>query len=334
MLWSAAVKLRTSNVFDTMAGDLDKVDRRVTEAARIDFPMVSSLVENLVQTGGKRLRPLLLLLAAKAFRYDADRAITAAAGVELLHTASLVHDDNIDRAALRRGVPTLNTQLSAGAVILIGDYLFAQSAILAAATESTRVVAIFASTLADICDGQLRETLDAHRLTQDLDDYERRIYGKTAALFAGAAEMGAVIGDAPDGAVQQLRAFGRDVGMAFQIIDDVLDMREGTQALGKPAGNDLRQGVVTLPVMLFVQQPGLRPSEMRTLEAIVAGDETDATAITGMISRIRESGVLEEAEGRATHYTDQARHRLDAVRDEDIRDDLLDVLDLTVDRSS
>lgn len=328
------MKLRTSNVFETMAGDLDKVDRRVTEAARIDFPMVSPLVETLVQTGGKRLRPLLLLLAAKAFLYDADRAVTAAAGVELLHTASLVHDDNIDRAALRRGVPTLNTQLSAGAVILIGDYLFAQSAILAAATESTRVVAIFASTLADICDGQLRETLDAHRLTQDLDDYERRIYGKTAALFAGAAEMGAVIGDAPDPAVQQLRAFGRDVGMAFQIIDDVLDLREGTQALGKPAGNDLRQGVVTLPVMLFVQQPGTSPSDMRTLQAIIEGDETGDATINDMVADIRRSSVLDEAEKRATHYTDQARHRLDAVRNEEVRDHLLDILDLSVIRSS
>jgi len=185
-------------VFEATQNDLDLVEQRLLQAARIDYPVVSSLVNGLVATGGKRLRPLLLLLASKAFTYDRDRAITAAAGVELLHTASLVHDDNIDRAALRRGQPTLNTQLSSGAVILIGDYLFAQSAILAAATESVRVVAIFASTLGAICDGQLLETLQAHDLGQDRASYEKRIYGKTASLFAGAAEMGAVIGQATE----------------------------------------------------------------------------------------------------------------------------------------
>jgi len=317
-----------------MAPDLAKVDRRLTDAARVDYPMVSPLVEELVNTGGKRLRPLLLLLAAKGFTYDSDRAVTAAAGVELLHTASLVHDDNIDRAALRRGMPTLNTQLSAGAVILIGDYLFAQSAILAAATESTRVVAIFASSLADICDGQLRETLDAHRLTQNLADYEKRIYGKTAALFAGAAEMGAVIGQAPEDAVRQLRDFGRDVGMAFQIIDDVLDLREGSQVLGKPAGNDLRQGVVTLPTMLFAQELAPSSPETQLLQAVVSGDETDETAINGLIDEIRQSGVLEESEARATFYTDQARLRIDVVPDVEIRDFLFDILELVVVRSS
>ncbi len=327
------MKVRTSDVFEAMAGDLGMVDRRLAEAARVDYPMVSPLVESLINTGGKRLRPLLLLLASKGFRYDLDRAVTAAAGVELLHTASLVHDDNIDRAALRRGVPTLNTQLSAGAVILIGDYLFAQSAILAAATESTRVVAIFASSLADICDGQLRETLDAHRLTQDLDDYEKRIYGKTAALFAGAAEMGAVIGQAPENAVQELRAFGRDIGMAFQIIDDVLDLREGTQTLGKPAGNDLRQGVVTLPVMLLAERLSPQSPEMQTLEAVISGDETDDAVIDDLVARIRQTDVLEASEERATYYTDRARHRISVVPDEEIRDFLFDILDLAVVRN-
>jgi len=317
-----------------MAADLVLVDRRLADAAKVDFPLVSPLIEGLVNTGGKRLRPLLLLLAAKGFTYDLDRAVTAAAGVELLHTASLVHDDNIDRAALRRGVPTLNTQLSAGAVILIGDYLFAQSAILAAATESTRIVAIFASTLADICNGQLRETLDAHRLTQDLMDYEKRIYGKTAALFAGATEMGAVIGQAPADAVQQLRAFGRDIGMAFQIIDDVLDLREGSQVLGKPAGNDLRQGVITLPVMLFLRQLPPQSPDMRILEAVVSGDETSDAVISDLITKIRGSGVLDESEAYATQYTDHARQLIDVVPDSETREFLFDMLDLAVNRSS
>lgn len=328
------MKLRSSNVFEAMAADLRLVDRRVSRAAALDFPIVSTMVEDLVKAGGKRLRPLLLLLACRAFSYDLERAVTAAAGVELLHTASLVHDDNIDRAAIRRGAPTLNTQLSAGAVILVGDYLFAQSAILAAATGDTRVVSIFASSLSDICHGQLRETLDAHRLTQQREDYEKRIYGKTAALFAGAAEMGAVIGRAPEEAVQQLRSFGKEVGMAFQIIDDILDLREGTQILGKPAGNDLRQGIVTLPTMIFATQHDPRSETMVTVEAIISGEQTDDAVIDDVVRAIRSSGALEESEARASEFTVHAERRLDAVPDEETREYLADILDLAVARST
>jgi geranylgeranyl pyrophosphate synthase len=331
-LRSASVKLQTSDVFEAMAHDLSLVDQRVDNAATVDFPIVSSLIKDIVKAGGKRMRPLLLLLAARSFAYDVDRAVTAAAGIELLHTASLVHDDHIDRAALRRGQPTLNTQLSSGAVILIGDYLFAQSAILAAATNDTRVVTIFATTLAEICDGQIRETLDAHRLSQNREDYNRRIYGKTAALFAGAAEMGAVIGGASEPAIAELRGFGADLGMAFQILDDVLDLREVTDSLGKPAGNDLKQGVVTLPTMLFAESA--LPASLVTLETIVSGDETDDIAISHIIGEIRGSGALEAAEAEAVLYTQSAISRLAAVPNEETRGFLLDLLNLAVDRTA
>ncbi len=326
------MKLQTSNVFETMAPDMELVDQRVDRAATVDFPIVSSLIKDIVKAGGKRLRPLLLLLAARSFSYDQERAVTAAAGIELLHTASLVHDDHIDRAALRRGQPTLNTQLSSGAVILIGDYLFAQSAILAAASNDTRVVTIFATSLAEICDGQIRETLDAHRLDQNRDDYDRRIYGKTAALFAGAAEMGGVIGGADEPSIQGLRGFGKDLGMAFQIVDDVLDLREGTQILGKPAGNDLRQGVVTLPTMVYAESASA--DSLSTLGAIVSGDETDDAVIDQIVGEIRASGSLETAEQRAREFTSSAESRLAVVKDSETRGFLLELLNIAVDRSA
>jgi geranylgeranyl pyrophosphate synthase len=326
------VKLQTSNVLETMAPDMELVDQRVDQAATVDFPIVSSLIKDIVKAGGKRLRPLLLLLAARSFSYDQERAVTAAAGIELLHTASLVHDDHIDRAALRRGQPTLNTQISSGAVILIGDYLFAQSAILAAASNDTRVVTIFATSLAEICDGQIRETLDAHRLSQSREDYDRRIYGKTAALFAGAAEMGGVIGGADSSSIQELRGFGKDLGMAFQIIDDVLDLREGTQSLGKPAGNDLRQGVITLPTMVYAETAAA--DSLSTLEAIVSGDETDDTVIDQIVDEIRGSGALETVEEQAREFTNSAESRLSVVKDRETRGFLLELLYMAVDRSA
>jgi len=327
------VRVPTADVFEATRNDLELVEQRLLQAARVDYPVVSNLVSGLVATGGKRLRPLLLLLAAQAFTYDRERAITAAAGVELLHTASLVHDDNIDRAALRRGQPTLNSQLSSGAVILIGDFLFAQSAILAAATDSVRVVAIFASTLGSICDGQLLETLQAHDLGQDRASYEKRIYGKTASLFAGAAEMGAVIGGASDDEIAEMRGFGGDLGMAFQIVDDILDLRQGTQTLGKPAGNDLRQGVVTLPTMLYAARLDDGGSERETLELIIAGEETRDAVIDGAIDAIRRSGAIEEAERIAGEYSASARNRLRIVHDDTVRRHLDEIVDLTLVRS-
>jgi geranylgeranyl pyrophosphate synthase len=328
------VELRTRDVFATMRADLQRVEARVERAATVDYPIASTIVRDLVRAGGKRLRPLLLLLAGRAYRYDLDLLVTAAAGVELLHTASFVHDDTFDRAGLRRGKPTLNSVLSSGTVILVGDYLFAQSAMLAAATMNPRVVGVFASTLGDICDGQLREMFDAHRLDQSRQDYERRIFGKTASLFAGSAEMGAVLAEAPEEHVQALRGFGGDLGMAFQIVDDVLDLREGTQGLGKPAGQDLRQGTVTLPTMLYAA--GLTPGSLEAtrLEAIVTGDEDDPAAIDGVIAEIRASGALDGAIAAAEAFVDQAKARLAVVPDGETRDLLEDVADFALGRRS
>jgi len=328
------VKLQTPDVFEVMQDELDRVDERVAAAARVEFPLVATMVDEIISAGGKRLRPLLLLLSARAYTYDVDRLVTAAAGVELLHTASLIHDDSIDRAAIRRGKPTLNARLSSGAVILIGDFLFAQSAMLAAATESTRVVAIFASTLGDICDGQLREMLDGHRIEQTRAEYERRIYGKTAALFAGAAEMGAVLGQAPAADIEALRDFGRDLGMAFQIVDDILDVREGSRVLGKPAGNDLRQGIVTLPTMIYAAARRNGSAELSRLEALVEGELTDESAIDDLIGTIRTSGAIEASEKIAHAFAERARRRLDDVADASTRAMLGELVDLAVERTS
>ncbi|MCO5215007.1 MAG: polyprenyl synthetase family protein [Thermomicrobiales bacterium] len=323
----------TRDVFTIMKPDLERVEDVLVTAASIDYPIVNTMLHAIVSGGGKRLRPVLLLLAAKAFGTFNERAVDVAAGVELLHTASLVHDDSIDKAALRRGNPTLNTELSTGAVILIGDYLFAQSAILAARPENPRVMVIFATTLAEICDGQIRETLEAHRLDQSMAEYEVRIFGKTAALFAGAAEMGAVLGGGSDEQVANLRQIGTDLGMAFQVIDDVLDLRESSETIGKPAGNDLRQGVVTVPVMSFIANLPADAPQRALIERIVAGDETNDQTIDALVQEIRNSGALVEAERIAQGYVASARARVELVPDEDTRDSLNQLLDLATIRS-
>jgi geranylgeranyl pyrophosphate synthase len=324
----------SQDVFDAMKPELDLVESQLLESARVEFPMVSDMLQAIVRGGGKRLRPLLLILAARAFNNWNDSAISAAAGVELLHTASLIHDDSIDKAALRRGNPTLNTELSTGAVILIGDYLFAQSAILAAQPGNSRVMIIFAETLAEICRGQIRETLEAHRLDQSREAYESRIYGKTAALFAGAAEMGAVLGGGSDDEIREVRQFGADLGMAFQVIDDILDLREGTETLGKPSGNDLKQGVVTVPVMIFAEDRHSDPETRTLIESILDGKTTDQAAVDSVVRLIRDSGALEEAENVASTYVEAARNRLSVVQDDETRHFLAQMLDLAVVRTA
>lgn len=328
--------LQRTDVFGIMRADLERVNARVLQVAQVDYPAASSLVNDIVAAGGKRLRPMVLLLAGRSFDYERsfDRLVTAAAGVELLHTASLIHDDTVDRSALRRGKPTLNSVLSAGATILIGDYLFAQSAMLAAATENVRVVAIFASTLGSICDGQLREMFHAHRLDQTREEYNLRIYGKTASLFAGAAEMGAVLGDAPEGHVQALRQYGSDIGMAFQVVDDLLDVTGGTNDLGKPAGHDLRQGTVTLPTLLYAATLPESSEKRRRLERVARGDVLDAGEYDDVLAEIRSSSAIEQTYQVAHAYVDQARSRLADLPDRETCELLSEIAEIALSRLS
>jgi geranylgeranyl pyrophosphate synthase len=312
----------STRLHDVMGADLEHVSQRVIEVTELSYPVASSIIREIVLAGGKRLRPLLVLLAGRGYDYHErfDELVTAAAGVELLHVASLVHDDTIDRAALRRGKPTLNSVMSAGATILVGDFLFAQSAMLAARTGDVRVVGVFASTLGELCDGQLLELFDSHKLDQQVGTYIRRIYGKTASLFAGAAEMGSVLAHAPEPHVQELRQFATEIGLAFQIQDDVLDLTRESDDLGKPAGNDLRQGTVTLPTLLFAQRADPVSDDWRMLERVVTDVEVADHDVADLIERIRASGAIDDAMATAHRYRDQALARLSIVPDSDARD--------------
>lgn len=320
-------------VVNSLNDDLARVEARVRLAAQVEFPVLGDILQAIISSGGKRLRPILLMLAARGYTYDIEPLIPAAAGVEMLHTASLVHDDTIDMSQLRRGQPTLNSMFDSGTVILIGDYLFAQSAILAAETMNPRVVAVFAASLADICDGQLREVFTAHRLDQTRDDYERRIYGKTASLFAGAAEMGAIIGRASEEEIQNMRCFGSDVGMAFQIVDDVLDLRSTTDTIGKPANLDLRQGTVTLPTMLLLERLDGNPAALE-VERIVNGVDVTDDEYTSVAALIEESGAIEDSVLAARTFIDRAIERLNVIDDVTVADQLESFAQLALERTS
>lgn len=315
-----------------MRADLLRVEERLRLEAEVDYPLVGEFVGGLIEAGGKRLRPLILLLSARPFDYELETLLPAAAGVELLHTASLIHDDTVDHAELRRGRPTLNAVFSSETVILLGDYIFARAAMLAAETMNPRVVGVFASTLADICDGQLREIFTSRQVNQTFDDYRRRIFGKTAALFAGSAEMGAILGRASEQQTAALRRYAGNVGLAFQIVDDVLDLRESTDEIGKPAGIDLRQGTITLPTMIFFEN-GPNGAQRELVQRVVDGGVITEDEVAMATLVIRESGALEQAVVIAQDYVTQAKDALLSIPDGEARDMLVALADESLRRT-
>jgi geranylgeranyl pyrophosphate synthase len=295
--------------------------------------MLANLLSAIIGAGGKQLRPAVLLLASKIYSYPFDLLLPAAAGVQLLHTATLIHDDIIDQAGLRRGKPTLNSTFSTGAVILVGDFLFAKSASLASEPNNVHVMRAFANSLSAICNGQLAEIFKASSWEQTRADYEFRIYGKTAALFELSLEIGAVLGGAPPADIESLREYGRNIGMAFQIVDDVLDFEASAEALGKPAGNDLRQGTITLPVLLYMERCGGQGEEADLIRRVVSSRQSTEDEYRTALSLIRASGVLNEAFGHAERYSELAKRCLERVPVAESRALLMSLADVALQRA-
>jgi geranylgeranyl pyrophosphate synthase len=257
---------------------------------------------------------------------DLDKVTSLAAAIETLHTATLVHDDVIDQSIVRRGNPTLNLVAGTAATILAGDYLFARAAELAASTENTRVVTIFARTLMTLSAGEIRQTL-GNPSQPNLENYLRRIYGKTASLFEASAETGAVLSGAPEGEVAALRQYGYHLGMAFQIIDDVLDFTGDEKTLGKPAGADLRSGLVTLPVLHYLE---LEPGD-QALRRVMAGERGNGL-VDVAVQSIRNSAAIPASVDQACDFVEQARAALAALPASDYRRALADLADFVVER--
>jgi len=259
--------LRELSFYRLVQDDLARVEAVLGERPPGQHSAIGDALEYLIGRGGKRIRPILVLLSAHLCGADMDRAVWAAAGAEMLHTATLIHDDLIDGSLMRRGAETLNSRWSPGATVLTGDYAFARAAHLVARTGSVRLTRRFAETLMVICNGEIRQMFDGRRGEGTREEYERRIYAKTASLIALSAEAGAILAEAGEEITRALRTYGEQLGLAFQIVDDVLDFVADEETLGKPVGSDLRQGLVTLPVLLFLEENPDHPVVRTALES-------------------------------------------------------------------
>lgn len=295
-----------TSFFTPVAEQIHQVEDLMRTQAAGYHPDLQAALEHLLKSGGKRIRPTLTLLVGRMLGASEKSLITLAASIELLHTATLVHDDLIDGALLRRGIPTINARWSPGATVLTGDFLFARAAKLAAETNSIPVMRLFAETLTIIVNGEIAQMF-GNRCQTDLEDYYRRIYAKTASLFEASAGCAAMISPVNEETISDLRHYGRELGMAFQIIDDILDFIGEEGQLGKPIGSDLRQGIVTLPLIYYLHHHPTDPQSQALLNGQCPTSEDE---ILELVTKIRQSPAIKEAHQEAERFVRNALNYL------------------------
>ncbi len=288
---------------------------------------VGAALNHLLSSGGKRIRVIVTLLTGKMLGADPDKLVTLAAAIESLHTATLVHDDLIDGAMIRRGIPTLNAQWSPAATVLTGDFIFAKAAKLAAETGSVDVMKIFAETLATIVNGEITQ-LFSSKWIANRENYYHRIYAKTASLFEASTSTAAALSNTGSQQTTALKLFGYDIGMAFQIIDDILDFTSEQTVMGKPVASDLRQGLITLPVLYYLEN---RPGDT-DLKNILESSFCDENCLNRLLTSIRESGVIKLSHDEARQYVQKGLDELAKLPESSERRALADLAVYIVDR--
>jgi geranylgeranyl pyrophosphate synthase len=300
----------TTTFFDLVRDRIPLVEARMRSSPDRHHPQLARAIDQLLASGGKRLRPTLTLLTARMLGTDEDKAIGLAAAIEMLHTATLVHDDLIDGSMLRRGLPTLNANLTPGGTVLTGDYIFARAAHLAAGIGSLPLMEHFARTLMTIVNGELIQ-LFREESGDPRQDYFDRIYSKTASLFELATMGAALLRQANQEIVESMRRFGYQVGIAFQIVDDVLDFAGDEARMGKPLGSDLRNGVLTLPALLYLEG---HPNGRALGSAIRAGNLSPAE-LDELVAAIRASDAVERALSEARNAIAAGETQLEGMAD-------------------
>jgi len=289
---------------DPIQDEMIMIETRLRAIPPGQHEILTSATSSIFNAGGKRVRPSVCLLIAKIFDANIEQALSMAAAVEMLHTATLVHDDLIDGAMLRRGTPTLNALWSPDISVLAGDYLFARAASLIAEVEIVPIMKLFAKTLEIILNGEITQKFSKWQI--DRAEYERRIYAKTAALFVLSTHSTALLGGADTPTLNAFIDFGRSIGMAFQIVDDVLDYVGTPDKLGKPIGGDLRQGLFTLPAIIYSEN---HPDD-QDIHALLTLKMADPIIIQNVIRKIVNSGAIEESMGEAQTRLTKGKHAL------------------------
>ncbi len=323
------------DAFDQLHGlvaeDLKGVNRLIVQNMQSPVALIPQLAGHIVASGGKRLRPLMTLAAARLCGYEGERHIGLASCVEFIHTATLLHDDVVDESALRRGQDSANAIWGNKASVLVGDFLFSRAFELMVEDGSLDVLRILSSASSTIAEGEVLQLITANDTETGEAAYLEVVTAKTAALFAAACEIGAVVADRPAVEEEALRAYGLNLGIAFQLIDDVLDYSASQADLGKAIGDDFRDGKITLPVVLAFRRGDdtERAFWKRTLEEQEIRDE-DLDHAMQLIDKHR---ALTDSIDRARHYGAMARDALGIFPDSDYKKALIDIVDFCISRA-
>ena len=313
---------RTATIYAPVQDGLARVDDRLRSLAETETSPVQPLLQYVTDAGGKRVRSAITLLAAQFHPHDEERPIIMASAVELLHLATLIHDDTVDNSPLRRGRATVSNTWSPHVAVLFGDYVFATSATFVCDTNNIWVIRRFSETIMELASGQLMEYFTSFDASQARDIYQDRIYRKTASLFCTASESGAVLGEAPENEVQALRDYGYNIGMAFQVRDDLLDFQGDPLNLGKPVGSDLLNGVLTLPTIMLMER---YPND--DLVQSLFQDRENDTKLQKIVEVINDSMILPDCEQVVQDYSHKACQALQNLPDCAPKQSLLELAD-------
>jgi octaprenyl-diphosphate synthase len=317
---SSPAVINGREVFEFLRDDLAAIEREFGRDTVSGVEAITEIGEYLRAGGGKRIRPALLLLSSRLFNYQGRGAVRLGAVVEIIHTATLVHDDIIDEAEIRRGRPAANTQWGNSKCVLAGDWLYMQAFKVAVQERNFRILDTLIDLTQQMVEGELLQMEKLGKLIS-LDEHIDLIYRKTACLFSVCLRMGAILGGATPEQEQSLAQYGRDLGMAFQIVDDVLDLTASEDILGKPVASDLREGKVTLAVIHALER--CTGQERSAIETIIRERSFDGVTHAGILEILNRYGSLDAAHGRAQQYATLARNAICSFPDSEIKRALL-----------
>lgn len=316
--------MELKQIYAPVQEDLNKIKEELKSVSKIDYPWLSEQLAYILGETGKSMRPALVLLSGKCFKYNWEHLLPMGVSVELMHTATLVHDDAIDKADTRRKRKTMNSLWGNEIAILMGDFLFARAGEYVADTQTPRVIKLFSHTLATISSGEIGQFRGSYNLKQDREAYFRRIYRKTASLFSLSTQSGAILCDATEEQIAIMKEYADNLGIAFQIVDDILDFTSTEEAMGKPVGSDLIQGTLTLPAMMVIEKNPEDNPVKRMFET------RDLRYVAEAIKQVRNSSIVRDCYQIAGQYAEKACAGLKNLPRSESREALLSLADFVI----
>lgn len=318
-----------SSIIEPIGSDMEAVNTVIRRQLHSDVPLVNQIAEYIISAGGKRIRPVLVLLMASAYGYRGTRHHDLATVVEFIHTATLLHDDVVDESSMRRGRQTANALFGNAASVLVGDFVYSRAFQIMVSVGDMRVMQILADATNVIAEGEVLQLLNMHDPDVTEERYLQVIRSKTAKLFEAAAQLGALIAGASESQISSAAEYGRSLGTAFQLIDDVLDYSGNTNDIGKNVGDDLREGKPTLP-LIYLMQHGTALQKQLVRDCIENGDEQHFDEV---LAAILSSGALDYTKREAEKAAQRAARTLDAIATSKFKDSLLQLCAFAVDRN-